>query len=429
MRERDTLIAELNAARARMRRVADDLGGAREFGPMLAIVNPPRWELGHVGWFQEYWCLRRAAPGRYSPERGDSILPNADDLYNSATVPHDTRWSLPLPDFGATLRYRDQVFERVLERIDARRDDDDAYFAQLSARHEDMHTEAFHYTRQILGYEAPDLASRAHASADSVSGDAHVAGGAFPLGAAGNGEFVFDNEMWSHPVVVRPFRIARTAVTNTEFAAFVDAEGYTRRELWSQAGWRWREQSGRTAPVYWRRTDGAWQLRRFDRWLALPADEPVIHVNWYEAEAYCRYAGRRLPTEAEWEFAAAWDARAGCKRLHPWGDKPWRPELANLENAAPASVQACAAGDSPWGVRQMAGNVWEWTASVFLPYPGYFRDPYKEYSEPWFGNHMVLRGGCFSTSQRIASATYRNFYTPDRADVFAGFRTCAAEPG
>jgi len=392
----DSLQAELRSARARTRAIADDLAGARELGPLLAIVNPPRWELGHVGWFQEYWCLRRGAPGRYAPERRASILPNADGLYNSATVPHDSRWSLPLPDFTATLGYRDRVFELVLDKLRKDCDEDDAYFAQLSVRHEDMHAEAFHYTRQTLGYEAPRLAAREHPSGERVSGDAKIPGGAFRPGARPGGGFAFDNEKWSHPVTVRPFRMSRTAVTNAEYRDFVEAGG--------------------APPRYWKKIDGVWQCRRFDRWEPLVDDEPVIHVSWREANAYCRFAGRRLPTESEWEFAAA-------------GVAPWTPERANLDNASLASVHAYPAGDNPWGVRQLIGNVWEWTATDFLPYPGFVRDPYKEYSEPWFGTHKVLRGGAFATTPRIGYATYRNFFTPDRADIFAGFRTCALETG
>lgn len=401
----ESLAAELLAARARTRAVADDLGGEREFGPMLAIVNPPRWEIGHVGWFQEYWCLRRAGKGRYAAERTASILPNADALYNSATVAHDARWHLPLPDFAATLRYRDEVLERVLDRIGARCDEDDAYFVQLAVRHEDMHAEAFHYTRQTLGYDAPRLAARAHPTGAPVSGDAEIPGGVFELGSRPQDGFVFDNEKWAHPVVVAPFRIARAPVTNAEYRAFVEAGG--------------------APPAHWRKQDGVWLARRFDRWQPIAENEPVIHVSWENAVAYCRWAGRRLPTEAEWEFAATWDPKTGRKRRYPWGDEPWRPELANLDGATLADVHAYPLGDSPWGLRQMIGNVWEWTASPFLPYPGFLRDPYKEYSEPWFGSHRVLRGGCFSTSPRIARPTYRNFFTATRSDVFAGFRTCA----
>lgn len=419
--------AELHAARARTRALTADLGGTREFGPRLAIVNPPRWELGHVGWFQEYWCLRRIERDRFAGARSEPILPQADALYNSATVPHDARWSLPLPRFDATQAYCDEVLARTLERLGRRCDADDGYFAHLALRHEDMHAEAFHYTRQTLGYEAPALAGAAHPAGERISGDARIPGGPFALGAAPDGGFVFDNEKWAHAVTVAPFRVARAAVTNAEFATFAEADGYRRREFWSDAGWRWLEQAGRAAPLYWSRRDGRWQLRRFDRWIELPADEPVVHVSWYEAEAYCRYAGRRLPTEAEWEFAACGDPRAGRKRRNPWGDAPWTAERACLAQASIAAVHAYPEGDNPWGVRQLVGNVWEWTASGFLPYPGFSPDPYREYSAPWFGTHKVLRGGAFTTSPRIGYGGYRNFFTPDRADVFAGFRTCALE--
>ncbi|MGE0873910.1 MAG: selenoneine synthase SenA [Burkholderiales bacterium] len=389
--------AELVEARARLKLVADDLRGEREWGPRLSIVNPPRWELGHVGWFQEYWCLRRA--------QGSSILPDADNWYNSATVPHARRWDLPLPDFDATLAYRDEVLVRVLDLL--AKGGVAPYFAMLAARHEDMHAEAFHYTRQTLAYPAPDLDARAAPAGDPLQGDVSIPGGVFPLGSEDDGRWVFDNEKWTHPVVVRPFRIARTPVTNAEYLRFVEAGG--------------------TPPGHWRQTPRGWEQRRFDRWLPLAEDEPVIHVSCHQAEAYCRHAGRRLPTEAEWEFAATWDPVAGRKRHQPWGDAPLSAQLANLEGSAPASVHAYPAGDSAFGVRQMVGNVWEWTASVFLPYPGFHRDPYKEYSEPWFATHRVLRGGAFATSRRIASPMYRNFFTPERSDVFAGFRTCALD--
>ncbi|MBI2361525.1 MAG: SUMF1/EgtB/PvdO family nonheme iron enzyme, partial [Deltaproteobacteria bacterium] len=187
-------------------------------------------------------------------------------------------------------------------------------------------------------------------------------------------------------------------------------------------------------PVYWRRESGGrWLQRVFDRWIPLREHLPILHVNWYEAEAYCNWAGRRLPTEAEWEFAAAAEPNPGRteiterNRLFPWGGEPPTLERANLDWRAMGCLEvgALPAGDSACGCRQMIGNVWEWTASDFQPYPGFVADPYKEYSQPWFGTHKVLRGGCWATRSRLIRNSWRNFYTPDRRDVWAGFRTCA----
>ena len=245
---------------------------------------------------------------------------------------------------------------------------------------------------------------------------------------------MFDNEKWAHPAVIRPFRIALAPVTNVEFAAFVEDKGYLRREWWRDEGWLWREQARAEHPLYWQReAGGRWYRRRYDELVPLEEHHPVIHVNWYEAEAYCRWAGRRLPTEAEWEVAASAEPSrdrrtvGGRKRTFPWGEDPPSPTVANLDACAGGciGVGALAAGDSAFGCRQMIGNVWEWTNTTFGPYPGFVPDPYKEYSEPWFGTRRVLRGGCWATRSRLIRNTWRNFYTPDRRDVLAGFRTCA----
>jgi iron(II)-dependent oxidoreductase len=253
----------------------------------------------------------------------------------------------------------------------------------------------------------------------------------FLLGAVPKAEFAFDNEKWAHPVEVKPFAIARTPVTQEEFRAFVEDRGYLREELWTPEGWAWRERAGAEHPVYWRKeSSGGWLRRDFDRWIGLEPYRPVIHVNWHEAQAYCRWAGRRLPTEAEWEAAASVEeasrAAASRRRRYPWGERPPDAKRANLDSnrLGCVSVGALPEGDSAAGCRQMLGNVWEWTESNFLPYPGFAPDPYKEYSEPWFRTHKVLRGGCWATRARLLSNTYRNFYMPDRRDVWAGFRTC-----
>jgi iron(II)-dependent oxidoreductase len=424
------LIAWLGEARQRTHDLVDDLDDEQLLGPRLEIVNPLLWEIGHVAWFQEKWVLRR---GGEPAIRGD-----ADDLYDSSAVAHDRRWELPLPGRDDTLGYMAGVLERVVERC-SKQDPEDAYFVLLALFHEDMHDEAFTYTRQTLGYPPPRLSVAtdhgppSNESEGALPGDVSIPGGTFALGALPSEPFVFDNEKWSHPVTIRPFDIARAAVTQEQFAAFVDDDGYRRQEFWDADGWRWREASGAWHPVYWRRASSSgWERRDFDRWVPMEPHRPVLHVCWYEADAYCRWAGRRLPTEAEWEAAASSELTPDggglslAKTRYPWGDDPPSPAHANLDGLALGcrNVGALTSGDSAFGCRQMIGNVWEWTNSDFLPYPGFVPDPYKEYSAPWFGTHRVLRGGCWATRSRLIRATWRNFYRPDRRDVLAGFRTC-----
>ena len=424
-----TLIPRLREARARTLMLAGDLTGAQLLGPKLTIVNPPLWEIAHLGWFQEYWCLRYRSENDLAP----SLVDAGDALYDSARVPHATRWTLPLLPFDAVLRFIGDVLDCVVERLQ-REPDNTAlrYFAELAAAHEEMHCEAFTYTRQTHGYAAPRSPAVNFPPGGPWAGDVALAGGDFLLGAPPGDGFVFDNEKWQHPVALKPFNIARAAVTNGEFAEFVDDAGYARRELWCEAGWEWREGVDARAPVYWVKEVGEWRQRVYAEVVAIPPHAPVMHVNWFEADAWCRWAGRRLPAEAEWEKAAATgkgDARSAAdQQVYPWGAAAPNPAHANLYGVcgAVAPVSAFATGDSAAGCRQLIGNVWEWTADWFAAYPGFERDPYKEYSAPWFGNHKVLRGGSFATNAALLRNTWRNFYTPDRRDVFAGFRTCAA---
>ncbi|MBY0524527.1 MAG: ergothioneine biosynthesis protein EgtB [Gemmataceae bacterium] len=423
-------------ARQRTLALMADLSDEQLLGPRLAIVNPMLWEVGHLAWFQEHWVLRHVAG--QAPLRAD-----ADALYDSSAVPHATRWDLSLPSRADTLTYMQQVHDRILQRLQREPSAAELYFVMLSVFHEDMHDEAFLYTRQTLGYSAPHAPlpgaswpPSAARGSGALEGDVVIPGGTFMLGAPPDEPFVFDNEKWAHPVQVQPFAMARAAVTQGEFLTFVDRGGYYRPESWSTEGWQWRQAVDARHPVYWRRTTGAvWQRREFDCWVNLEPHLPVLHINWFEADAYCRWINRRLPTELEWEVAAA--AQRGTdgnlasgKRRFPWGDEPPDASRANLDGCTvgPLDVAALPAGDSAFGCRQMIGNVWEWTASDFKPYPGFVVDPYKEYSQPWFGTHKVLRGGCWATRPRLLRNTWRNFYTPDRRDVWAGFRTCALGP-
>ncbi len=433
-------------ARRRTLELQQDLSDQQMRVPQLRIINPPLWELGHVGWFQEFWILRHLL-GR-PPLRGD-----ADQLWNSSAVAHDTRWGLALPSREGVLEYLREVLDRVLQALPEKLTPEQAYFCWLALMHEDMHGEAFMYTRQTLAWPAPQLSQPAAALAlpaagatpADAAGDAPIRGGRFPLGAA-PGSIAFDNEKWAHWVELGDFAIARAPVSYSQMAEFTDEGGYRRREFWSEDGWQWRERQQAEHPLYWRRDGGTWLHRQFEQWRPLPENTPVIHVNWHEAEAWCRWAGRRLPTEAEWELAASLDpdswkalrtqagdpadaaAAAMKKRTFPWGEQPPSPAHATLDalRIGPQPLMACSQDRGGFGLRHLIGNVWEWTASTFAPYPGFVADPYRDYSQPWFTpDYRVLRGGCWATRSRLLRNTWRNFYTRDRNDVLAGFRSCA----
>ncbi len=216
----DELAAQLRDTRSRTCRLTDDLSTEQLMGPMLPIVNPVLWEVGHVGWFHEYWTLRHA-------HGAAPILDRADLLWNSSTVAHATRWDLDLPDRSGVFGYMTDVLERQLDRLGARLNVPTSYFYELSIRHEDMHVEALTYTRQTLGYTRPEgLGEPAMHAAGPWPGDVEVPGGTWRLGSTPADGFVFDNEKWAHEIAIAPFRIARAPVTNAEFAAFVDAGGY-----------------------------------------------------------------------------------------------------------------------------------------------------------------------------------------------------------
>ena len=427
----DRLAAMMQSAHQRSMEMLDGLSAEQLIGPKLPTVNPLLWEVGHVAWFHENFILRREHGHQPLLERGDT-------LYDSIAIAHETRWDLPIYPLDEMRAYMRQVHDTLIDRLGGgMADERESFLYQFTTFHEDMHDEAFLWARQTHGYHAPSLlpdgprAAVAPASGGH-GGDAEIPGGRFSLGSPPEADFRFDNEKSAHDSWVAPFRMARAPVTNAEFAAFIADGGYERADLWGTDGWRWRAEAEARHPVFWRPDGGGWQLRRFDQWHDVAPDEPVIHVCWYEANAWCRWAGRRLPSEAEWEFAATMrEAAAGAgglvKASYPWGEDAPGAAHANLDGfvLGPVDVAAHADGDSFWGCRQMLGNVWEWTANTFGPFPGFTPDDYKEYSEPLFGDTKVLRGGAWTTRSRMASPAYRNFFGPARRDVFAGFRTCA----
>ena len=427
----EDLIMQLTDARARTCALIDQLSEEQLTGPRLPTVNPLRWEIGHAAYFYEFWILRH----HY---KEPALISGIDELFDSIHIPHESRWDLKLPEVADTIKYMQQVKDRVVYHLsngkpDMVRD----YLTQYAIFHEDMHCEAFTYTRQTLSYPEPkiSLALKSSHNTDQAIGDALIPGGSFLLGAEPSDAFVFDNEKWAHKKTVDAFKISKAAVSNEEFEQFVNAGGYRQREYWCNEGWQWLTDNNVEHPVYWRfnKQSKHWEVRLFDRWNKIQAKAAVVNVNWYEANAYCRWAGRRLPTELEWEVAASVvpsddnTTLTKEKRYYPWGDNAITSEHANFngESLGPMDVNAKPAGDSAFGCRQMLGNVWEWTDSIFSPYPGFTPDMYADYSQPLFGKTRVLRGGCWATRARLMRNTWRNYYGQERNDVFAGFRTCA----
>ena len=435
--DRAALLSLVDDARQRTLALLDGLDESQWEVPRRETLNPLRWEVGHLGWFFDRFLLREL-PGPASR------LPQRDDWYDSSAVPHDTRWSLPLPDVRGTLDWIDAVREEVRARLATEAAERPsaglAHLVQLAVFHEDMHGEALLMARQALDYPAPPLWARdaagSLAGASTATGaaeDVAIPGGTITLGTGEDAPWAWDNERPPHAVTIAPFRIARMAVTNAQFAAFVDDDGYRRSDLWTPAGWSWARERGLAHPCHWRRSSRGWSARAFDTWAPLRPDAPVLHVSAHEAEGYCRWAHRRLPTEAEWEAAALGrpDGQAGLsveRRAWPWGTAAPTRERANLDGwrGGVLDVSELPDGDSAFGCRQMSGNVWEWTATPFGPYPGFVvGQPYADYSVPSFGDMRVLRGGAWMSRARVARPGFRNFYSPERDDVFAGFRTCA----
>ena len=392
------------------------------------LMSPLVWDLAHIGNYEELWLLREVAG--VTPLR-----PEIDRLYDAFEHPRSERPTLPILGPAETRAYISGVRSHVLDVLDRTTFDrpltKDGFVFAMVVQHEHMHDETMLATLQLRGGprtlppDAPLPAGRAIPPHDDVL----VPGGTSVQGTISD-PWSLDNERPAHRVTLPAFRIDRVPVTNAMYAGFLEAGGYGDRRLWSDRGWEHLQSSGRRAPMTWQ-SDGAgwWTCTRFGDTVPLEPDAPVEHVCWFEADAYARWAGRRLPTEAEWEKACGWDPVAERLRRFPWGDDEPTAQLANLGQQAtrPAPVGAYPAGASAYGVEQMVGDVWEWTASGFDPYPGTQPFPYREYSDVFYGGDFrVLRGGSWATHPTAIRTTFRNWDLPVRRQIFSGFRTAVS---
>jgi iron(II)-dependent oxidoreductase len=423
---RALIAAELERARARsalLTEAVDDADLMRQHSP---IMSPLVWDLAHVGNQEELWLVRDVG-GR------DPVRRDIDDLYDAFKQPRKDRPQLPLLRPDEARSYLVSVRGKVLDLLDGLRFDGrpltaDGFAFGMIVQHEQQHDETMLATHQLRTGPVALSAPPPPPASVRVSGEVLIPGGPFTMGTSTD-PWALDNERPAHQVDLPPYAIDAAPVTNGQYLAFVADGGYDDPRWWSGTGWQHRWSAGLEAPMHWQRDGAGWGYRRFGRFDPLVPDEPVVHVCYYEAEAYAAWAGKRLPTEAEWERAARWDPDSGRSRRYPWGDEDPTPAHANLgqRHLAPAPVGAYPAGASPLGVHQLIGDVWEWTSSGFHGYPGFAAFPYREYSEVFFGgDYRMLRGGSFGTDRSACRGTFRNWDLPIRRQIFSGFR-CARD--
>ena len=422
----DRYRAALAEARSRTLALVAPVGDEDLHRVLSPLMSPLVWDLGHIAACEDLWLCQRA--GGLEPLR-----PDLAQVYDATETPRSDRGDIPILRAGDALRFMQEVRARalaVLDRVDLSESGDrlnaHGFVWDMVVQHEHQHNETMLQALQLAepGTYAPERRRPAAPAPASGPDMVRIPAGGFRMGDDGVG-FAYDNERPAHDVEVREFLIDRTPVTNGAYAAFVEDGGYRRRDLWTPEGWAWREGEQVERPLYWT-ADG--NERRFDVTAPLDRDMPVMHVSWFEADAYARWAGKRLPTETEWEKAASFDAAGGRPRRYPWGEAPPGPARANLDQLAFGPVPVGSLdGATPEGVAGLLGDCWEWTASSFAGYPGFEPFPYPEYSQVFFGDgYRVLRGGSWATRPSVARNTFRNWDLPQRRQIFSGFR-CAAD--
>jgi iron(II)-dependent oxidoreductase len=420
-------VAALEEARQRTLELVEPFSDEQLERVHSSLMSPLVWDLGHIAAFEDLWLVHRYG-GR------PLLREDLADVYDAFETPRADRGDLPILGPADARNYLSAVRERSLDVLGAH-GAGDGVIAELILRHEQQHNETMLQTIQLAQLEGLDLG--AHRPPDGrFNGRPHAAftglemieipGGECTIGAGGWAEygFAYDNERPRHHTDVRGYLIGRTPITNATYLTFVEGGGYERREWWSDEGWSWKEDYDITRPQSWTADlRSEWRLSGLE---PLHPDRPVVHISWFEADAFARAHAGRLPTEPEWEKAATWDQEQQRARSHPWGDQQPVPGVhANLDQrgGGPAIAGSLPDGASPYGCLGMIGDVWEWTGSEFDGYPGFEPFPYREYSQVFFGGgYKVLRGGAWATRPRVATATFRNWDLPQRRQIFSGLR-------
>jgi gamma-glutamyl hercynylcysteine S-oxide synthase len=424
---KELVAAELEAARRRSLGLLEPVPEADLLAQHSPLMSPLVWDLAHVGNYEEIWLLRTVMGL-------NSQNPDLDDVYDAFKHARRERTRLQILGPEASRSYIGDIRGRAMDALE-RVDFDDlnpllkhGFVYGLVIQHEQQHDETMLATLQLRRNPYPFAEATVPPAGPVVPAEVFVPGGRFVMGTDSD-PWAYDNERPAHTVDVQAFWIDAAPVSNRDYLRFMTEGGYRDRRFWSEKGWAFRLGEQIEHPQFWIGDGAGWSRNRFGRRESLPLDEPVQHVCFYEAEAYSRWAGKRLPTEAEWEKAASWDPASGTKRRFPWGDDPPTPELANLgqRHFGPAPLGAYSRGVSASGCHQMIGDVWEWTSSDFTPHPGFVSFPYAEYSQVFFGrDYKVLRGGSWATDPVVIRNTFRNWDYPIRRQIFAGFR-CARD--
>jgi iron(II)-dependent oxidoreductase len=425
--QRQRAAAGLEDARKRTEWLLERVDDERLHRQHNKLMSPLVWDAGHVGVYEELWCvINLGGPQAISEPRMH--------FYDAFENPRAVRGDLPLMRREEVKSYRDLVRRRVLDLLEEVELDGPepllkrGFVYDMVIQHENQHDETLLQALQLLpgGYH-PELPP-ARPGRPVKLHQVEVPAGTYPIGS--DVHEPYDNEHPRHAVDLDGFRIDRYPVTCAQYLEFIEAGGYRKPELWSETGRKWLADTAAAAPSYWRQEGGSWVQDRFGHTVPVELDHPVMHVCFHEAEAYCRWAGRRLPTEFEWEVAASWDPATGRHRRYPWGDRPPTGEHANLDQFGfgTTPVGAYPAGASALGCEQMLGDVYEWTSSDFLGYPGFRSYPYPQYSEVFFGTeYKVLRGASWATRPAVARNTFRNWDYPIRRQIFSGFRTVSID--
>lgn len=426
MNSAHNLLAMLTQCDERTRELIDQLSDEQLVVPYFQGINPPIWELGHCAFFYDYFLLRHLG-------KKEARMPGYDDVWDSLEIHHEERWENGVvPDRATTLDFYRKIIAETRVFLESETlSDHQLYLCAYSIFHQDMHIESLIQARQTLGYPRPVFTSGAEKSQQlepftHSQPDAVVPAGSYPIGLpadeASFPNFCFDNEKPQFEIELASFAISKTLVSCGEFLDFVNDGGYRDEKFWSFGGRHWLRQSGQQHPSLWKNRETAWLVKHFDNWHDLQPNHPVLSVCYWEAEAYCKWSNRRLPSEYEWEAAA----RGPAGRIFPWGNSMDRKKVdMDAKTMGKIPVNALPESASPFGCLQMIGTAWEWTRNPYLPYDGFCVDMYPYMSTLQFGTHKTCKGGSCATSSQLIRSTYRQAYFPSRTDVFTGFRTCA----